>query len=337
MTNLTINSYQSKAIDFIRGFSALMIVFCHIFQGLEHELAWWFNVGVQIFFFMSGFLLAKEHITSPLIFIKKRMKKILIPYYILIFVTICFYKLLNIDISLKSIFTYLFCFQGITYSNIISGLEHLWFISVIILCYLLTILLNTLRCKIINHNFGYIFLILVLVLIQISVNYSILPTAFGARIGAFIIGYFLASRYQYNFNKELIINIFWLTLITLIIRIYFTYFYTIKSFNLNIFFDNYFVPWQHTLLGVFIFIFLYVVLLNKHTEKNVFIYFINHISKLSYEIYLTHHVLILGPLSLLHISKYLSLNLVIIFIFIWVYSLFVFKFSNLIKNIIKKL
>lgn len=335
MTSLTINQNQSKAIDFIRGFSSLMIVCCHIFQGLGNELAWWFNVGVQIFFFMSGFLLAKEYISSPLIFIKKRMKKILISYYILLFMTICSYKLFNIDISSKSIFTYLFCLQGITFANIISGLEHLWFISIIIICYILTILLNAIREKIINHTVGYLFLTFTIVLIQILVNYSILPIAFGARIGAFIIGYFLASKYHYNFNKTLIINISWITLITLIIRIYFMYFYTIKSVNLNVFFNNYFVNWQHTLLGISIFLLLYVLIENKEVNKNIFINFINYISKLSYEIYLTHQIFILGPLSLLHTSKYLSLNLIIIFIFIWIYSLLVFKCSDLIKNRIK--
>lgn len=71
MTSLTINNNQSKAISLIRAISALMIIWCHIFQGLDNELAWWFNVGVQIFLFMSGFLMAKDYINSPLTFLKK--------------------------------------------------------------------------------------------------------------------------------------------------------------------------------------------------------------------------------------------------------------------------
>lgn len=44
-------------ISVIRLISLLMIITCHIFQGLDNELAFWFNLGVQIFFFISGYLM----------------------------------------------------------------------------------------------------------------------------------------------------------------------------------------------------------------------------------------------------------------------------------------
>lgn len=200
MTNLTINNNQSNAIKLIRAISALMIVWCHIFQGLNNELAWWFNVGVQIFLFMSGFLMAKDYIDSPIIFLKKRLTKILIPYYILLLITLIVYSILGIKINLNSILTYVFCLQGITYANIIPGLEHLWFISIIVVCYLLTLILNILRENIIKNKSTFI-IICSLFLTQILINFSSLPTAFGARIGAFILGYFIACRYEPPITK----------------------------------------------------------------------------------------------------------------------------------------
>ena len=44
-------------ISIIRIISTVFIVTCHIQQHYNIGLCWWFNVGVQIFFFMSGYLL----------------------------------------------------------------------------------------------------------------------------------------------------------------------------------------------------------------------------------------------------------------------------------------
>lgn len=48
------------------------------------ELAWWFNVGVQIFLCVSGFLYGQKEIGDIVDFYKKRIKKILVPYYLVL-------------------------------------------------------------------------------------------------------------------------------------------------------------------------------------------------------------------------------------------------------------
>lgn len=55
----------------------LMIITCHFMQYMEMELAWWFNVGVQIFFVISGFLYGGKSIEKPLKFYVKALKKYL--------------------------------------------------------------------------------------------------------------------------------------------------------------------------------------------------------------------------------------------------------------------
>ena len=62
--------------------SMLMIISCHIMQYYDCELAWWFNVGVQIFLCISGFLYGQKNINNVTDFYNKRLKKILIPYYL---------------------------------------------------------------------------------------------------------------------------------------------------------------------------------------------------------------------------------------------------------------
>lgn len=256
MQKILINKEQSYAIEFIRAISAIMIVVCHIFQGLNNELAFWFNVGVQVFLFMSGFLMARNSIESKKEFFIKRLSKIIISYYIFLILSLFLYSTLGVGIEIKSIIVYVLCLQGIVYKNIIPGLEHLWFISVILVCYVLTIFLNVCRDKIMNCNKVslYLMAIGILILVQIAVNGSVVPIAFGARIGAFMLGYFVSCRCRMVIKRSTVIKVCVFTVVTLIVRIYFTYFNKIDDFDINKVFNDYFVNWQHTLLGCFIFI-----------------------------------------------------------------------------------
>lgn len=71
MTLNKINKLENEhdnAISYIRLLSMVLIISCHFMQYFEMELAWWLNVGVQIFFTMSGFLYGKKEIDRPIIF-----------------------------------------------------------------------------------------------------------------------------------------------------------------------------------------------------------------------------------------------------------------------------
>lgn len=58
MMNMQAN--KNVGIMIIRVLAMFSIIICHIFQELGNELAYWFNVGVQIFLFISAFLFRKE-------------------------------------------------------------------------------------------------------------------------------------------------------------------------------------------------------------------------------------------------------------------------------------
>ena len=51
---------RDYSISFVRYISMLFVIICHIFQYFGNELAWWLNVGVQIFLFISGYLYANK-------------------------------------------------------------------------------------------------------------------------------------------------------------------------------------------------------------------------------------------------------------------------------------
>ena len=63
----------------------LMIITCHVMQYYDFFLAWWFNVGVQIFLCLSGYLYGWKKIENIIEFYRKRLLKILVPYYLTLF------------------------------------------------------------------------------------------------------------------------------------------------------------------------------------------------------------------------------------------------------------
>ena len=48
-------SQYDYSISMIRAMSMVAIITCHFMQYLDIELAWWFNVGVQVFLCISGY------------------------------------------------------------------------------------------------------------------------------------------------------------------------------------------------------------------------------------------------------------------------------------------
>ena len=179
---------QSNSISYIRFVSMIMIILCHFFQFYGNELAWWFNIGVQIFFVISGFLYGNKDISDPHRFLKARFKKILIPYYIflipLIFVSLIFNSnQINVSLIIKS----LFCV------GTIAGAEHLWFVGYILFCYLITPYLYLFKKKIEHFSVAKMFFCCIAVIILSIILSTILDFFFSASMFlCYIIGFFIA-------------------------------------------------------------------------------------------------------------------------------------------------
>ena len=74
---------RDYSISIIRVLAMLAIVACHIFQSQDMSIAFWLNIGVQIFLFMSGFLYGKKTITNTSEWLKNNLRKY---YYHIIFI-----------------------------------------------------------------------------------------------------------------------------------------------------------------------------------------------------------------------------------------------------------
>lgn len=133
---MTISLKKSNAISIVRIAAMLSIVLCHIFQSYDNPLAWRFNVGVQVFFVLSGYLYGHKVIDNWLKWFWNRAKKLYIPCFIYCLVAL---SVLNFVVQQPvTIYDYITI-------RAVDGLSHLWFMKAIFLCYLITPVLSYLR------------------------------------------------------------------------------------------------------------------------------------------------------------------------------------------------
>lgn len=76
----TLTRSQSTAISYLRVLALIMIVSCHFLQKLDNKWAWVLNIGVQIFFLISGYLYGFKQIDNWILWLIKRIRKVYIPY-----------------------------------------------------------------------------------------------------------------------------------------------------------------------------------------------------------------------------------------------------------------
>lgn len=327
---------RDLGISFIRFFSMIMIVVCHMMQYLENELAWWFNVGVQIFFIISGFLYGQKEIDNGFNWIKKRLKKILSTYYVYIIIITSVYfvfvkDLFSINQTLKNILCVQYFIGGMV------GLEHLWFITFIIICYFITPILqsiyeNMLKGK--NEIEFWITFIFILISIQFIKIIGLININI-PNLSCYIIGYFISRRY-FNLNYKddndkmkllnfLIIFTF-LSIVSNGIVIYLRYVKKVDGMEIgNLMFD-----YSHMLLGMSLFLIMYWGCKKINLKQcNL----LNFSDKYSFEIYIVHQFYILGLFSMMNLTSNLVLNILVIIVSI-VISAYALKYlTNIILNI----
>lgn len=128
---------QSIAISVIRVLAMSLIVACHFAQAYGYTIAFLLNVGVQIFFFTSGFLYGKIDVVRPWEFYKKRLLRVYVPYIMVVTVVLLIQGLLGTwTVNMRDVIVYACNLQGFV-STSVDGLNHLWFLSVLMICYLL--------------------------------------------------------------------------------------------------------------------------------------------------------------------------------------------------------
>lgn len=285
---MTISVNQSSAISFLRVISVIFIVACHILQAYENKWAWVFNIGVPIFFIISGYLYGKKHIDNPVKWFLKRGIKILSPFYIYLFVVLTIKSFVfDTQITTKNLICYILDLQGI--GGGISGLNHLWFLTWIMICYFLSPILQAIENK--KNIIIYIFLFAILFL-GVQWNHRFYYVVL------YTLSYIISKR-ELECNR-----------IILAIIVVFAIF-TLAFFNWNLLLNNtkLYRIWFHLSISSLIF---FSILAISVSYKGIIgtNRLMTLVDKFSYEIYIVHHLIILGPLSMLFFYESQVFNLI---------------------------
>ena len=134
------------SIDIIRICGAALIFLCHacnesgtLVGGVLGQL---FNIGVPIFFILSGYLHGQKAAPrNKLKWYGRKLKRLMLPLYIFIAILAIFYLAAGLFIDLSLWWQTIIPICGLT-QKYISGCGQLWFLTHLLICYLLTPLLQ---------------------------------------------------------------------------------------------------------------------------------------------------------------------------------------------------
>ena len=307
---------RDHSISAIRGISMLCIVACHIMQYLNWELAWWFNVGVQIFLCISGFLYGRKEMTQWGPFFKKGFRKILVGYYIAFLPAAFVMYFIVKSASLGQVIRGLLC------NGTIPGGGHLWFIPTILFCYCITVFLSMIFPKKDTEKKRIIKLGIVWILGFLVIDLFI-PYFNPAWIFCYILGFYLGRIEDTCTYRRVSVLLCIGALLCNGVQILCDY-----VLHITLPMHNVFCNYSHVLLGAALFVILRNVFRNIQDCR-----LLRFSDRYSYEVYLVHQFFILGPLSLMSLTESRVLNLFLVFISIAVSAFAVKKITELVNRL----
>lgn len=81
----------------VKDLKQKMTITCHVLQYYDNVFFRLFNVGVQVFLIISGYLYGIKKIESVPTFLFKQVKKIIVPYWTFLIVAVALYWILSPD------------------------------------------------------------------------------------------------------------------------------------------------------------------------------------------------------------------------------------------------
>ena len=281
---------RDNSISIIRFIALIMIIACHFCQYYGLELAWWLNVGVQVFLCISGFLYGRRKTGDVMGFYFRRFRKILIPYYNVVAVFALFMFAFRGGIPLPDLGRMLIM------TGTVSGGGHLWFVPTILFCYVITPLLEkAFELPFVRGRVSFAFVTLMSMAVAALFCMGFAEGYDQTCIVCYIIGYALGANSIGGYFKEGALRLFFALLALMnAAQIYFDYIkHPVLSGGLLSVYELW-SRYNHVWLGVFLFLLLKKLFAGAGKGEKL----LNLLDAYSYETYLVHQFFILGPFSL---------------------------------------
>lgn len=316
---------KQYGLSMVRLIAMISIIMCHILQYIGNMACYYLNVGVYLFLFISGYLYGTKEIHDVITFYKKRLIRILVPYYLMLSVIIIVNLLQGETMTIKALLSSALCLQW--YGETVPNCGHLWYISCILFCYLITPILQWIaqqnkKSSLLKKSFLLAFSILMLQIIYSlggmkQATTSILP---------YILGYFISV------NKNKLRSYGRYSFIGLIASLgLFCVMYASEALG---YFDipNLVLDYYKSVVAVAVSVFF----IQRSFENTRIQKMLDFSDKYSYGIYLTHHIFILGSLSVMSLTPYWQMNVAIAFSVAIITGLLLIWLSDKITNRLRK-
>lgn len=287
---------EHKRLNFaswLRVFGVFLILLCHFTQESSSALlnmsAQFFNVGTHVFLLLSGFLfgIQGKPSGSPVQWYKKRLKRIYFPYEMMVCVLLVIHLLTNQNIEVAQWVLQFLGFQG---WNGVLGAGHTWFVTSILICYLLTPLIafavDRGRGAVNLTVIAVISLLLPIVLtipIFIDVSLLLMP------LSSYIVGYILGRQFdKIKIGKKTAVLSVGAMIVAVVVRLAGRQF-----FDGTVLYTNIIVTYTQIVIALSILLIFAVVFKNQTPLRAILF-----LDGISFEIYLWHYMFTVGPIRL---------------------------------------
>lgn len=283
-------------ITWLRACSVVFILLCHYCSRCDHPfvpmLTMVFNIGVQLFFIMSGFLVGYKGIRKPYTaWYKKRIRRIYIPLWLFLTVLACVH--MANGRSLLSVHWLLLALglQGTVVH--IWGAEQTWFISVLLLCYLLSPWILAGIRKVTSGSDIRVKRLSLAAVCAMPILWALFEEAWVYTVFTPVSLYILACAYGACYDPEKPFSLRKNLMAVLVIALSFGLRLTAKVFfDDTIFYDRIVVQYTQSVAAIAI-VSLFEAFFSRHRAPKA----IQFVSEVSFEIYLYHYMFVQGPID----------------------------------------
>lgn len=313
------------SFDYIRTISVICIILCHCcfgIKGMDFMGQFLANTFNTIFLSLSAFLLGlswqkKDYPKYGFSFITKRLRKLANTYYPFIVAMFIFLSYTGYNATIKD---WLMHLLFLPWFDKLLGFGHLWFITMIMLCYIGIFAITRLPQSIVKKcKQGGIILLLISIFSQIIIGKIGLPNYIFIYLILYVYVFINAEKILSLIDRiPLRSSIFIGTGITIAI---------ILLFYLRIL-NEYTAKWCGIIAAIVLFTIF--VKLFRNTKRNVVV---EYISTISFELYLVHHVFCFGKYSLYQIIPNPILGTIAVFAISFILATMLHYICNYIQRI----
>lgn len=294
---------KDYSISLVRFLAMVAIFVAHILQFFRLDASFWLTSAVQVFLFISGYLYSKKNISNTISFYKKNLLKILIPCYAFL-IPVLVIGVIFAECSMTEAIKIMLTFN----TDMYAGIINLWFVPYIVLCYLVTPVLQKILDSIENSNYCINCIVATAVFFVI---FQLIPY-FSPSI---MICYFAGMIYK-RMECMKYINIIntlciFASVICVIAIVYVDKNIIIDSLLLNGVYDIFL-----NISKLFIAISSFILIRKVYFSINIDLSKILQWSdRYSYCVYLSHQIFILGSFSVFYMINNVAMAIVIIIVF----------------------